>query len=724
MRRRIIAALSPIAACAFALLCFVMPAQAKEVTIEASRFGSFNSELSASITFDDNIVEGTPTVFTINASNCMRQPEFLFNALSRNGEQIIDLSYQRYSTKNSFQEQLHYGGTYKLRFYVTVYGDRNENNQRPPLQMQAFEVQFTMTAAGQIKPASEIIDEVVASCNEACAAQGDTSQYAKALWLNDWLINNTEYDSGLTHNEADSIFIDKKGTCEAYHAAYVTLLNKVGIETRRVDWGGNVNHVWTGAKLDGKWYNIDTTWNDYDPVLDIDTHHLYFGMPTEAMRYARPEWDGTYNAGNGTRPAFTATDYEGHYFIKTGKIEAWSGVYEQSTTGDYSVKAHIDKKETSFSLPIEKKHWPDNYKNAIYPLVAYQLAKTNWGDGVLLSVKYSNDSLEFTARYDTVPMANVTIASIPDQKYTGSPIKPALQISYKGKKLVEGADYTLAYSSMINVGTAKVTITGKGNYIGQTSVSFNIVKKDTSASNPGTSTTPATPAKYTGTWIKSGWRWWFQYDSATQKATGKQYPTNEIVTINGVRYGFDGSGWMRTGWHWADNSWYYFLGSGAMAYDWQWVNGNWYFMKADGKMATGWLDDRGARYYLSGSGNMATGWLKLGGTWYLFANSGTMLTGWQRVGGAWYYMNSDGSMRTSELTEKGITYRFANSGAMLTGWHKFGTTWYYFNGSGAMVKNAWVGNYWLQADGTMATSKRVDGGKYYVGADGAWIRGR
>lgn len=42
---------------------------------------------------------------------------------------------------------------------------------------------------------------------------------------------------------------------------------------------------------------------------------------------------------------------------------------------------------------------------------------------------------------------------------------------------------------------------------------------------------------------------------------------------------------------------------------------------------------------------------------------------------------------------------------------------------GAMVKNRWVGNYYLKADGTMATNEWVDGGKYFVDEYGKWVKG-
>ena len=37
-----------------------------------------------------------------------------------------------------------------------------------------------------------------------------------------------------------------------------------------------------------------------------------------------------------------------------------------------------------------------------------------------------------------------------------------------------------------------------------------------------------------------------------------------------------------------------------------------------------------------------------------------------------------------------------------------------------MVKNAWLGSYWLGSDGKMVTNSWVDNDRYYVGANGVW----
>lgn len=51
--------------------------------------------------------------------------------------------------------------------------------------------------------------------------------------------------------------------------------------------------------------------------------------------------------------------------------------------------------------------------------------------------------------------------------YIGSPITPAVSVTLKnGTQLIEGTDYTLAYTNHTNAGKATVTVTGIGNYTG------------------------------------------------------------------------------------------------------------------------------------------------------------------------------------------------------------------------------------------------------------------
>ena len=56
--------------------------------------------------------------------------------------------------------------------------------------------------------------------------------------------------------------------------------------------------------------------------------------------------------------------------------------------------------------------------------------------------------------------------------YTGTEIKPT--VSFEASPLINVADYDVSYTANKNVGTATVTITGRGNYTGQISANFEI----------------------------------------------------------------------------------------------------------------------------------------------------------------------------------------------------------------------------------------------------------
>ena len=126
----------------------------------------------------------------------------------------------------------------------------------------------------------------------------------------------------------------------------------------------------------------------------------------------------------------------------------------------------------------------------------------------------------------------------------------------------------------------------------------------------------------------------------------------------------------------------------------------------------------------------AQGWVKTGNTWYFYNKNGTLARN------AWagnYWLGADGRMATNAWVDGGRYYVGSNGlwvkGAQKPaaakpevkkqGWVQNGSAWnYYYQGN--IVRNAWIGSYWLGADGRMATNAWVDGGRYYVGANGVW----
>ncbi|UPS43678.1 InlB B-repeat-containing protein [Prevotella sp. E15-22] len=97
-------------------------------------------------------------------------------------------------------------------------------------------------------------------------------------------------------------------------------------------------------------------------------------------------------------------------------------------------------------------------------------------------------------------MLNCDVASIPTQVYTGSAIEPDVTVKDGETTLTLGTDYEVAYSNNVNAGTATVTITGKGNYSGETAATFTIIPK--AVTNDGITIAAIADRTYTGSAIE------------------------------------------------------------------------------------------------------------------------------------------------------------------------------------------------------------------------------
>ena len=235
----------------------------------------------------------------------------------------------------------------------------------------------------------------------------------------------------------------------------------------------------------------------------------------------------------------------------------------------------------------------------------------------------------------------------------------------------------------------------------------------------------------TNAWVDNG-RYYVGADGAWVKGAQKPAAAKPATPKPAVA---QKQGWVQSGGAW------YFYHQGQIVRN-AWVGSYW--LGADGKMVTSaWVDN--GRYYVGANGvwvkdakkpeapkpvEKKQGWVKEGNTWYYFENGSVARNKWI---GSTYWVGADGKMATSAWVDNG-RYYVGISGAWVKdakkpeetkpvekkqGWAKEGTAWYYYH-QGQIVKNAWVGSYWLGSDGKMATSAWVDNGRYYVGPNGVW----
>lgn len=117
-----------------------------------------------------------------------------------------------------------------------------------------------------LKYINEKMDEVIDSFEFK-----HLTTYEKVKMINDWIINNFEYDYNYgnidytkVNNNIKSGFDNKTFICSAYTTLFYNLLNRAGINNRILygEAGGSI-HNWSMVQMeDSKWYFVDTTWND------------------------------------------------------------------------------------------------------------------------------------------------------------------------------------------------------------------------------------------------------------------------------------------------------------------------------------------------------------------------------------------------------------------------------------------------------------------------------
>ncbi len=83
-----------------------------------------------------------------------------------------------------------------------------------------------------------------------------------------------------------------------------------------------------------------------------------------------------------------------------------------------------------------------------------------------------------------ISIAKATVTGVANKVYTGKALTQKPVVKLNGKTLVSGTDFKLTYKNNKNVGTATVTITGKGVYGASINKTFRINPKGTTLSNP------------------------------------------------------------------------------------------------------------------------------------------------------------------------------------------------------------------------------------------------
>lgn len=99
--------------------------------------------------------------------------------------------------------------------------------------------------------------------------------------------------------------------------------------------------------------------------------------------------------------------------------------------------------------------------------------------------------------------------------YTGDEIVPYASLTYEGTVLEEDKDYTVTCTNNTDIGTAKLTFTGKGEYAGSIEAQFSIIPETVAIKSIKSS-----KSKYTVIWNKNPQATGYEIRYSTKKSSG------------------------------------------------------------------------------------------------------------------------------------------------------------------------------------------------------------
>ncbi len=332
----------------------------------------------------------------------------------------------------------------------------------------------------------------------------------------------------------------------------VNYSNNTNVGTATVEIRGT--GTYTGSKKVS--FNIvsyDLTYATIDPIPEQNYISYYNGYngyngyssaicPTVTVRLGNKtltrgvDYDVTYSNNTYIGTASVTITGKGSY---TGSRSTTFKIVTPSIT-NATVVSITDQTYTGSPLYPSLTIYSDGYgllQEGRDYTVSYQ-NNINIGTGYVIVTgcgSYSG-SRQVTFRIVAPSISSSTITAIPDQLYTGNAITPLPTVSLNGVMLTQYTDYVVSYSNNRNVGTATMTITGRGNYTGSRTTTFRILAK-----NLGNATVSSIATqKYTGksitpsVTVKIGDTVLSQYTDYTLTYNNNREPGTASITITGT----------------------------------------------------------------------------------------------------------------------------------------------------------------------------------------------
>ena len=375
-------------------ICNISFVKAEETSAYAYSDSATSNGVTLKVEWNEPVL-GEPTTFHVSATGGSGIYKFNMETPSYTNpdelayESVADPSRGEWTKYTSECESQDYTftmmatGTYNFRFHV--------------MDTKAGVTYLRTNTYIQVSsPNYPSVNSIVQNAVTRCNSETNGSDYSKALWLHDWLLEQLDYDNSLKWSSAESALTRGSGTCQAYERAYAKLLSAAGIENAetRDTYDG---HTWNAMKLDGKWYQVDCTWDDSsENYYNFNRTHLYFALSDELMAIAHQGHNKIYTVEGYATPS---NSLEHNYFVQNGDAQQWVESYRNR------IQENLNNKNTEFSIQADNSTYPPSIYGIQNGIIAYVMNQNEWfanGKKVELVAKTNDKQFDFIVTYPVV----------------------------------------------------------------------------------------------------------------------------------------------------------------------------------------------------------------------------------------------------------------------------------------------------------------------------------
>ncbi|BBI31351.1 transglutaminase domain-containing protein [Cohnella abietis] len=134
------------------------------------------------------------------------------------------------------------------------------------------------------------VKKIVAKTLDQILTRG-MNDHQKVKAIHDWIVTRVAYDTRLIAHSAYDGLVNGKTVCQGYAVLTYEMMNQAGIPVKIVEGTSRgIAHTWNLVQLDGKWYHLDTTWDDPVPDVKGRVDYSYYNL-TDAQIEKDHRWE-------------------------------------------------------------------------------------------------------------------------------------------------------------------------------------------------------------------------------------------------------------------------------------------------------------------------------------------------------------------------------------------------------------------------------------------------